>query len=497
MNNTNDLGKKVLEPFREIFAIMGISDNQVELAAENFSLPPLTDAERNDLLKGKPVDPKILRELMNNLAPLVPFAYKEHIVLVYIRDQYLTQENYEHGNYNRFHLCFCQHLRASQKKNRYEARYVMTYNTNGKFLVNLFSLNGEPLEQNVYRQLKVCQHCLRELNWKNFRQYCGAGRAVWLSGNKAMRQRIVDEFDINEYLLTAQKNKSNFPPVEFTDLSAIKKEYVLPPSWKAALKKNADYTCELCRRKFGSEHLEIHHKNHNQGDNRRDNLMVLCCGCHAKIHAVEGGVCINKQKSHYFEYADTLKTLGDIYSALCDETAAKNFYRKASGAYVKISSDLDAQFELANLYLREPKTKSIAKQLFERYLSSAKSGTVKERIRIALIYAKGLGVPKNLPKAQKFFNIVQDSRNIFLDSEFIELVRLMEGIDVAERLHAQAIEIFESAAQSGDIFAVGELVKLYSNKHFIAYFGADESLKSFFDNAQRLFSNHWKEINPF
>ena len=236
------------------------------------------------------------------------------------------------------------------------------------------------------------------------------------------RQKIVDEFDIAEYLATAQKNKADFPPVEFFDVSAVKKEYVLSPYRKDALKKNADYICEVCRRKFSSHNLEIHHKNHNQGDNRRDNLLVVCKECNNQIHVAEGGV---------LRHADALKILGDIYSTNHDDAAAKNFYRKASVAYEKLSDDLDAQFKLANLYLREPKTLSRAKQLFESYLWLVKDGGIKAMIRCGLIYAKGLGVPKNLSKAQKFFKAVKLRGR---DKEFFEDAQelLTENIRTAQ-----------------------------------------------------------------
>ena len=128
--------EKILEPFQKIFAAMGISDSQIKLAAENFSLPELTDAERKDFSEGKEFDQEILEELREKFAPLVPFAYKEHAVILYIRDQYLSRQRYAAEDYYRFHLCFCRHLRDSQKKNRYESRYVMTYDTSGNFLVN-------------------------------------------------------------------------------------------------------------------------------------------------------------------------------------------------------------------------------------------------------------------------------------------------------------------------------------------------------------------------
>ena len=488
MSNVDNLDKEILQPFQEIFTAMGISDNQLELAAEKFSLPKLTDAERDALSEGMPIERKIMEELMKNCAPLVPFAYKEHAVLLYLRDQYLSQKNYEHGNYNRFHLCFCQTLRTAKKSHRYESRFVMTYDTSGNFLVNLFTLDGKAREQNVYRRLKVCRHCLREINWKHFRRYCGAGRAAFHDGDEKKRLEIVENFDIAEYLLTAQKNKSDFPPVDFTDVSAVKKVYELTPQIKAALKKTVENTCEVCRRKFPSEELQIHHKNHNQGDNRRENLLVLCRRCHEKIHATEGGVFFKKNHRH----ADELKDLFLINTANGDDLAAKNFYRRAMNAYQKLP-DIDALFELANLYLRERKTFTAAQRHFQKYLSQASDGGDKEKIRCGLIYAKGLGVPKDLSKAKKFFDAVKDNAANFLDSEFIELVRLMGFVDDAERLRAQAIEIFESAAQNGSAQAVGELVKLYG-ENFVADFdattleeGEQDEIKIFLDEAENLF----------
>ena len=468
--------EKVLEPFQKIFAAMGISDSQIKLAAENFSLPELTAVERKDLSEGKEFDQKILEELTKNLAPLVPFAYKEHVVILYIRDQYLSRQRYAAEDYYRFHLCFCRHLRDSQKKNRYESRYVMTYDTSGNFLVNLF-VDNKPREQNVYRRLKVCQHCLRELNWKNFRRYCGAGRETWSGGDKEMRRRIVDEFDIAEYLLSAKANESDFPPVEFTNVSAVKKVYDLSAQKKSALKKNVDFICEVCRKKFLSTELQIHHRNHNQGDNRRDNLMVVCKDCHRQIHEVEGGMFIKRTERR--THADMLKTLGDICAAQHDEKSARNFYRRAENFYEKLRSDLDAQFELANLYLRDLKTLNRAQKIFEDYLRQA-GDSVRERIRVGLIYAKGLGVQKNLSKAEKIFRGVASAGNekIFLDSNFIELARLVGYVDDAKKIRAQAIELFE-ATEPDNPLAVGELVKLYGGKDL------DEPLKNFFDDAEK------------
>ena len=89
--------------------------------------------------------------------------------------------------------------------------------------------------------------------------------------------------------------------------------------------------------------------------------------------------------------------------------------------------------------------------------------------------------------------VIKDNKDVFIDSEFIELVRLMKYADSAERFHTQAIEIFESAAQGGSTQAVGELVKLYGDKNFVYDFNEDDSFKKFFENAQKLFGEILKE----
>ncbi len=220
----------------------------------------------------------------------------------------------------------------------------------------------------------------------------------------------------------------------------------------------------------------------------RDNLLVLCRKCHDRIHAAEGGAFVKKKNRH----ADDLKILGDIVLANGDKESAKNFYRRATNAYQKLS-DLDALFELANLYLRDPKTLMAAQQRFQRYLSQARDGGDKEKIRCGLIYAKGLGVPKNFSKAQNFFDAVKGNAAYSYDSEFIELVRLMGFVRETEILRAQAIEILEAATQSGDNSAISELVKLYCDKNLGSDFdattfdGEDNAIKNFLDDAEDLF----------
>lgn len=460
---STELDVQILEPFQEIFEAMNIRTGQIILSAKRFS-STLTPEELRELSEGKPLDEKILSAQGELQFSPAPFEYKNNIVLVYQRDQYLTRENYAQDNYTRFHLCFCEALRDAKTHNRLESRYVMTFDTSGNFLVNLFLLNGEKREQNVYRRLKVCQHCLRELNWKNFRKYCGTGRMTWKGGNRQMRQKIADEFDIAEYLLSVKENFAEFPPLNCVTVTPIK-EYVLSPEVKAALKRNADYSCDFCRQQFTPDELEIHHRNHNQGDNRRDNLLVLCTSCHNMIHVVEGGTFTEQRLRN--TGADELKLFCEVAAVNGNKSNAQKFRQRAIAAYKKLSpNNLDALFELATL--SKP---ADAKKLFGKYLSWAKRLkhlNFRESVRVALLYAKGLGTIKNLTEARKYFSTARKcgKPEDFVNIEFIELCKLLGLTDEARRLYDLAIESLESALTKypNEWAACYELAKVYGDE---------------------------------
>ena len=495
LHNDEILDRNILSDFQNIFKAMNISEYQIVTAIQNFSLPSLDFETREKLsTDGMLAAENFDDEWIEIAEPQLYFKYKKNVVIMYQCDQFLTQYDYNQQRYRPFHLCFCQALQDAHEKNRYESRYVMTYNTSGNFKVNLFvrdkNSDGKVYtlkkEQEVYRPLRVCQHCLREINWKHFRSYCGNGLEWWRGGNSSMRKKIVDEFDLEEYLVTARQNNFFDHPVLGTASSSIKKEYVLSPQIKEELKKIVEYTCEICRNQFPSEELQIHHKNHNEGDNRRQNLKVVCENCHTLIHKAEGGFVSRKEKSekpvdvtvgrkYIYDDSARQKRLGDMifngWGVPKDESMAQIFYRNAVDGYKILAQkqDVDACYELAICYrfglgvdknLEESNRRF--KKVFPRYKARADKGDVKAKIRLGLMYAQGLGVAKDIYAAKKIIDDIRKKIEV-ADSELVELCLMAGNIDDALKFHAKALQLWQLAAEHGDQTAPYEISRLYGN----------------------------------
>lgn len=284
----------ILRHFADTFEILGItSDELTEARYEiKLDLPPIdsslkfqleTDGfvfnEGEDILHHKDI---------SFTAPHEYFLFKKRPVLVYIRDQYVSREDYAVGKINKFHVCFCKALDEAKNQRRFRDRYVVTTNTRGDFFVDIREKYSRiPIEEGVYKKLEICQDCLREINWKNFRAYCGDGAEWWRGGSFRKRQEIVRTFNIDEFLKGVRRDL--FSGAEELDYYAAKKEYSLSWEFKNALKIQRGYKCERCGKVTVKSDLQIHHRNHNEGDNSISNLIVVCSKCHKQIHRAEGG----------------------------------------------------------------------------------------------------------------------------------------------------------------------------------------------------------------
>lgn len=75
-----------------------------------------------------------------------------------------------------------------------------------------------------------------------------------------------------------------------------------PDNWNSLaleVKKSARWQCSCCgkkcyepgerpkgltRREWTADILQVHHRNHDQSDNRLSNLMSVCAACHLSLH---------------------------------------------------------------------------------------------------------------------------------------------------------------------------------------------------------------------
>ncbi|MBW8190303.1 HNH endonuclease [Neiella marina] len=179
-------------------------------------------------------------------------SYKGRNVTLYIK---------ANGSSAKFHIADCSTLQSMRASGRFE-RYVVTNDTSGEFLIGY----GESERK---AKLKVCQNCLRKLNYKG----CNTGQPIW---------PIVQQFDMAEFFATYSSFFAHMPSRDAKDA-----EVGYTEDWakiSAHLRVEKDFTCEQCNVNLRSERFlcHVHHVNGVKSDNRHSNLEVLCADCHSK-----------------------------------------------------------------------------------------------------------------------------------------------------------------------------------------------------------------------
>lgn len=95
-------------------------------------------------------------------------SYKGRQILLYIPDQggniYAVIADGASGK--KFHVTECATLRNMRTQNRFQ-RYVATNNIDGNFKVSGVDLNTGAAIKDQTARLRVCQNCLRKLNYNN------------------------------------------------------------------------------------------------------------------------------------------------------------------------------------------------------------------------------------------------------------------------------------------------------------------------------------------
>lgn len=191
----------ILGMFSGVFRQMHITQHELDEAEDALILPKMSQAELNSM-SDTGIDMASNKEFIEVSYSNGIFSYKKRPVVVYIRDQWLSDEAIEYNRYSKYHLCYCKSLKEAHKQHRFYNRYVMVRRLKGDFWMSVFNKDQHELVMDyAYRKLDICQDCLRQLNWKNFNSFCGKDpENWWKTGDKAARQRIVHQFNIAEFL---------------------------------------------------------------------------------------------------------------------------------------------------------------------------------------------------------------------------------------------------------------------------------------------------------
>ena len=488
-DNTPD--EEIFGIFSEVFNAMDISRADIAAEMYDWNLPPLPQSERDKL--GSQEGLLMTKEVMAGVEIAQPqgaMLYKGRPVLVYLRDQFINSEKYNKEILNPFHICYCKSLQEAKRENRYENRYVLTYDTSGEFKVNLHvrdkygsNIITQEKEQNVYRRLKVCQTCLHDINWKKFRKYDGPGLKWWQGGNKRARYAIIDNFDIKEFLHDARKKQ--FEPFAFgtdelsTSGATALKAYSLTSEMKQNLKDARENRCDSCHKVFPSRSLEIHHKNHNEGDNRRENLIVLCAACHTKLHKLEGGLRVEINENTAIsdvEYADTQKRIGDMHmqgfgAEQNPQKAGEHYALAAEGYEAAEAGNVEAQMALAAILqggLGLPADETAAKNWYKKVAAAcsplAEAGDTQGAYMMSLLHENGWGVGRSKDKAESYKKLAYEgySKNEadLTPDELMRLSQLAEKEEEAADWKSRAAFIYDVMAKRGDAVAGYKLAKI-------------------------------------
>lgn len=198
-------------------------------------------------------------------------CYKDSRVLLYIRDvsAYGGCETEP-----RFHVSNCVTLVKMREQGRFDTRYVISAQTDGKFVLNLIRRESS---EKVLRALRVCQNCLDRLKYHGFEK-------TWRQSHKL---KAVDAFDLGDFFdIYPRSLHSNMPTYRSDDapVNLYSDDFA---QLSNQIRRAAGWRCEICRIELSSvevrKYLHVHHRNYAKFDNRPENLQALCIDCHAKV----------------------------------------------------------------------------------------------------------------------------------------------------------------------------------------------------------------------
>ena len=192
-------------------------------------------------------------------------SYKGHQVLFYIAEQWSIDDVIDDPSQGKkFHMSWCQTLESMKQKNRIE-RYVATSDLSGRFRVFGHS-HREGKQIHTRAGLKVCQHCLSNINYKGFNRN---------------RQRVLREFSIPEFFEHYSSHFKHKPSLDIDPTKGYTDDW---NEISLKLRERANWKCQDCSVDLSEDRqlLHCHHINGVKSDNKSENLQVVCVECHSK-----------------------------------------------------------------------------------------------------------------------------------------------------------------------------------------------------------------------
>lgn len=420
-SDKNVLDNSILNLFSNTLRNLGISSNDLRREYRLLGLPQLSEYEREKIasLEGYSFTKEEEKELLIS-NPFGHILYKGRPIIIYIRDQMLSVEKYQKQEYNPFHICNCAAIRDARLTNRLAGRYVVTYNTSGVFSINISVFEGSGAHKKVYAnietrdvKLQVCQDCLHQLGWRNFNKYIGDTDEWWKGGDYRKRKEIVRSFNIRQFFEECTNNIFSYE--DFSDLDfasvAIQKKRTLPTEIKRWLKQSSGYRCEVCHNVFAADKLQIHHRDHNEGNNQRNNLIVICDNCHNELHLHEDtysstssikpiSLSNNSSLNQNINKRTTMDNISPNLEVVLNSTVLDT-REKAADIYARAitNSDAEAQYLLGLLFIKGLYVvKNLDSAIF--YLrKAAEKGYSKAQFVLGTLYYDGYGITKSDKKA--------------------------------------------------------------------------------------------------